>query len=28
LLTGQRQPAVIPLGWIMAPQVRPPRFAV
>jgi len=26
LLTAQRQPAVISLGWIMAPQARPPRL--
>jgi hypothetical protein len=27
MLAGQRQPAVIPLSWITAPQARPPRFA-
>jgi hypothetical protein len=28
MLTEQRQPAVIPLGWITAPQARPTRFAL
>ena len=26
LLTARRQQAVIPLGWIIAPQGHPPRF--
>jgi hypothetical protein len=26
-LTAQQQPAIIPLGWIMAQQARPSRFA-
>jgi hypothetical protein len=27
LLAVQQGQAVIPLGWIIAPQARPPRFA-